>query len=290
MISTLTAQLADYGRLMRFDKPIGTYLLLWPTLWSLWIAAEGFPDERIFLIFVLGVIMMRAAGCIINDFADRNIDTQVERTRNRPLATGDISTLEAICLFVILVGLSFSLVLLTNTLTIGLSVIAVLLASMYPFMKRFTYLPQVILGAAFSMSIPMAFAAQTGDVPHYVWLIYFANLIWTVAYDTIYAMVDRDDDLKVGVKSTAILFGDADKLIIFALQMIMLLIFIVLSARLNLTHWFYFSLCIVLLLFSYQQYLIKDRTRNECFQAFLHNHWVGLVIFIGLLLNYGFGR
>ncbi len=290
MISTLTAQLADYGRLMRFDKPIGTYLLLWPTLWALWIAAEGFPDERVFLIFVLGVVMMRAAGCIINDFADRKIDALVERTKDRPLATGKISTLEALSLFCMLISLAFFLVLLTNMLTISLAVIALVLASTYPFMKRYTYLPQVVLGAAFSMSIPMAFAAQTGSVPPYVWLIYSANLIWTVAYDTIYAMVDREDDLKIGVKSTAILFGDADKVIIFALQMLMLLIFVVLSIRLNLNHWFYFSLCCVLLVFSYHQYLIKDRARHLCFQAFLHNHWVGLIIFIGLLLNYGFGQ
>ena len=290
MISTLTTQLADYGRLMRIDKPVGIYLLLWPTLWALWIAAEGFPNERVLLIFVLGVIMMRAAGCIINDFADRKIDGHVERTKDRPLASGKVSNLEALSLFAMLVTLSFFLVLLTNTLTIGLSVIAVLLAAMYPFMKRYTYLPQVVLGAAFSMGIPMAFAAQTGDVPLYAWLIYAANLIWTVAYDTIYAMVDRDDDLKIGIKSTAILFGDADKVIIFILQILMLLILVVLGSRLNFNHWFYFSLSWVFLMFSYQQYLIKDRVRYLCFNAFLHNHWVGLIIFVGLLLNYGYSQ
>ncbi|MCF7981790.1 MAG: 4-hydroxybenzoate octaprenyltransferase [Pseudomonadales bacterium] len=287
-LSLLKNQLADYSRLLRLDKPIGTYLLLWPTLWALWIAAEGFPSQPILIIFVLGVICMRAAGCIINDYADRKIDHQVERTRERPLTTGQVSTLEASTLFVILVSTSFYLVLLTNKLTIGLSFVAILLATTYPFMKRYTYLPQVVLGAAFSMSIPMAFAAETGTVPLIAWLIYTANVLWTVVYDTIYAMVDRDDDLRIGVKSTAILFGEADKLIIGILQLLTLATLCIVGYQLDMGPWFYASLILVSLIFLYHQYLIKNRDRSLCFHAFLHNHWVGMIVFIGLVLNYGY--
>ncbi|MCB1661988.1 MAG: 4-hydroxybenzoate octaprenyltransferase [Pseudomonadales bacterium] len=286
--SSLKNQLGDYARLMRLDKPIGTYLLLWPTLWALWIAADGFPSERVLIIFVLGVICMRAAGCIINDFADRKIDHQVERTRERPLTTGKVSVAEASILFAVLVATSLYLVLLTNTLTIGLSFIAILLTATYPFMKRYTYLPQVVLGAAFSMSIPMAFAAETNAVPLIAWLVYTANVLWTVVYDTIYAMVDRDDDLRIGVKSTAILFGEADKLIIGILQLLTLTALAATGYQLNMGHWFYASLVLVSLIFLYHQYLMKDRERSLCFRAFLHNHWVGMIIFIGILLNYGY--
>lgn len=286
--SSLKTQLGDYGRLMRLDKPIGTYLLLWPALWALWVSAEGFPSERILVIFVLGVFCMRAAGCIINDYADRKIDHQVKRTQERPLTTGRVSTAEAFTLFTVLIATSLYLVLLTNKLTISLSLIAILLATTYPFMKRYTYLPQVVLGAAFSMSIPMAFAAQTGTVPFIAWLIYTANVLWTVVYDTIYAMVDRDDDLRIGVKSTAILFGEADKLIVGILQLLTLVAFCAIGSRLGMGHWFYSSLGVVALIFIYHQYLMRDRDRDLCFRAFLHNHWVGMIIFIGILLNYGY--
>lgn len=288
MLSAISNQLADYGRLMRLDKPIGTYLLLWPTLWGLWVAAEGFPSQRILVIFVLGVIMMRAAGCIINDFADRKIDLHVERTRERPLTTGKVSKVEAIVLFLLLVSVAFYLVLLTNRLTISLSIVAVLLTMTYPFMKRYTYLPQVVLGAAFSMAIPMAFAAQTGEVPFIAWLIFTANVLWVVVYDTIYGMVDREDDLKIGVKSTAILFGEADKLMVGMLQLMTLLTLITIGYRMGMGPWFFSSLGLVSLLFIYQQYLMKDRVPFLCFRAFLNNHWVGMIVFIGLLLNYGY--
>lgn len=288
LVHSLSEQLADYGRLMRLDKPIGTYLLLWPTLWALWIAAGGFPQERLLVIFVLGVICMRAAGCIINDFADRKIDHQVKRTRERPLTTGRISTVEAFILFTVLVLCSLYLVLMTNALTISLSFVAILLAITYPFMKRYTYLPQVVLGAAFSMSIPMAFAAQTNGVPFIAWLLYATNVLWTVVYDTIYAMVDRDDDLKIGVKSTAILFGDADKLIIGILQILVILSFCVIGYRAEMGHWLYLGLTLVALIFIYHQFLMKDRDRDRCFHAFLHNHWVGFILFIAILLNYGY--
>ena len=285
---SLQEQISDYARLMRIDKPIGTYLLLWPTLWALWIAAEGFPSERILVIFVFGVIFMRAAGCIINDYADRKIDHQVKRTSERPLTTGRVSTAEACTLFAILVVSSLYLVLLTNALTIGLSFVAILLAITYPFMKRYTYLPQVVLGAAFSMSIPMAFAAETKTVPFIAWLLYSANVLWTVVYDTIYAMVDRDDDLKIGVKSTAILFGEADKQIIGILQCLFILSFCAIGYRMDMGHWLYLGLALVALLFIYHQYLMKDRDRDLCFRAFLHNHWVGFILFVCIMLNYAY--
>lgn len=288
LLLSIKNQLQDYGRLMRLDKPIGTYLLLWPTLWALWIAAKGFPQQSVLIIFVLGVYFMRAAGCIINDYADRNIDHQVLRTRERPLTTGRVSTAEAFTLVFLLVTASFYLVLLTNKLTIGLSVVALLLAATYPFMKRYTYLPQVVLGAAFSMSIPMAFAAETGQVPFIAWLIYTANVLWAVVYDTIYAIVDRDDDLRIGVKSTAILFGDADKLIIGILQLLTFGALLIVGYRAEMGHWYYVSLSLVAVLFLYHQYLMKDHDRDRCFRAFLHNHWVGMIVFIGILLNYAY--
>jgi len=288
LFTLIKNQIADYGRLMRLHKPIGTYLLLWPTLWALWIAAEGFPQQAVLIIFVLGVIMMRAAGCIINDYADRHIDHHVKRTQDRPLTTGRVSAPEAWTLFVILVAASFYLVLLTNPLTIGLSVVAILLAATYPFMKRYTYLPQVVLGAAFSMAIPMAFAAQTNQVPFIAWLIYVANVLWTVVYDTIYAIVDRDDDLKIGVKSTAILFGDADTLMIGLLQFLTLCALLLVGYRAQLGPWYYGSLGLVAIFFVYHQYLMRGHDRARCFHAFLNNQWVGMIIFLGLLLNYAY--
>ena len=287
-ISTLCNQLSDYAQLMRLDKPIGIYLLLWPTLWALWIAAEGFPDQKILLIFVAGVVLMRSAGCVINDFADRKIDRHIARTQNRPLTSGRVSSTETLTLFACLTLIAFLLVLMTNWLTIALSFAAALLATSYPFMKRYTYMPQLVLGMAFGMSIPMAFAAQTGDVPAIAWLLYTANVLWTLTYDTMYAITDREDDLKVGVKSTAILFGENDRLILGILQLLTLLALVLISQQLALGSWFNGSLALTALLFIYHQYLIKDRDGALCFKAFLHNHWVGMVIFLGLLFNYGY--
>lgn len=286
--SMATAQLsrfAPYWQLMRFDRPIGTLLLLWPTLWTLWIAGQGSPSWDIVVIFILGTIIMRAAGCVINDFADRNFDGHVERTRNRPMVLGLVSPKEAIGLFVVLCLLAFGLVLLTNELTMKLSFGGLALAFCYPFMKRHTHLPQVVLGAAFSWAIPMAYAAQTGELPSEVWLIYIANLLWTVVYDTFYGMVDRRDDLKIGLKSTAILFGHNDRLITGVLQVMTLLALIMVGLRFQLGLFYGISLIAVAGLFAYQQYLIVYRHRKDCFRAFLNNNWVGMIIFVGIVLD-----
>jgi 4-hydroxybenzoate polyprenyltransferase len=275
-----------YAQLMRLNRPIGAYLVLWPTLWSLWIAAEGMPDWDILLIFVLGVVLMRGAGCVINDFADRRIDGEVRRTNNRPLITGQVSPREAILLFIGLCAASFILVLFTNRLTIMLSFGGLALAFCYPFMKRYTHLPQVVLGAAFAWSIPMAFAAQAGEVPQASWLLYVAVVLWTVAYDTFYAMVDREDDLKIGVKSTAILFGEQDKVITGCLQFMAVFALVLAGKHFDLGVYYKLALLIACGLFAWQQYLIRNRERDKCFQAFLNNNWVGAVIFIGVALHY----
>lgn len=272
--------------LTRLNRPVGAYLLLWPTFWALWVAAEGFPDLSIFIIFTLGVFFMRAAGCVINDYADRNVDGHVERTVNRPLITGTVTSKQALILFFSLLAASFVLVLFTNTLTIQLSFIGAALAAIYPFMKRHTHLPQVFLGAAFSWSIPMAFAAQAGELPKYVWLMYIANLSWTVAYDTMYAMVDRNDDLKIGVKSTAILFGDADRVMIGILNGIAILCLLLLGSELSLGIFYYLGLLAAICLMIYQLWLIKDRDRAGCFAGFINSHWVGVVVWLGLILSY----
>ncbi|MGI0119254.1 4-hydroxybenzoate octaprenyltransferase [Zooshikella sp. RANM57] len=272
-----------YSQLMRLNRPIGTYLLLWPTLWSLWIAAQGLPNIELVIIFSLGVFLMRSAGCVINDFADRHYDGHVKRTQLRPLITGKASATEAIWLFFVLVLLSFLLVLQTNTYTVLLSFGALALATCYPFMKRYTHFPQVVLGAAFSWSIPMAFSAQTGELSVTTWLLYAANLSWTVAYDTQYAMVDRDDDLQIGIKSTAILFGRADNLIIAILQLLALLLMVIVGIIQQLDWPFYTGLIAASLLFIYQHYLTHGRNRERCFLAFLNNHWVGLLIFLGTM-------
>ncbi len=274
-----------YVQLMRLDKPIGIYLLLWPTLWGLFAAARGLPDPGNLIIFTLGVVLMRSAGCVINDYADRHIDGHVKRTRDRPLAAGKVTEAEALTLFVLLVLGAFILVLFTNTLTILLSFGGLALAATYPYMKRHTYLPQVVLGAAFSWSIPMAWAAQTGDISPVAWLLYTANLLWTVAYDTEYAMVDRDDDLRIGVKSTAILFGEADRTMIAILQGLSLCALWLAGQRLELGLPWVLGLLGATLLFIYQHHLIRYRERDNCFRAFLNNHWVGLVIFIGLVAD-----
>jgi len=276
----------DFVQLMRLDKPIGIYLLLWPTLWALWVAAEGVPSAKNLAIFVLGVILMRAAGCVINDYADRNFDGHVKRTQARPLASGKIQPREALLLFAALVSLSFGLVLLTNASTIWLSFGGLALAACYPFMKRYTYYPQVVLGAAFSWGMPMAFTAETGQLPPEAWLLYIANLLWTVAYDTYYAMADRDDDLKIGVKSTAILFGDADRLIIATLQGLALFCLLLAGARFQLGPYFHLGLAGAALCFAWEFWSSRSREPQACFAAFLHNHWAGLAIFIGLVLDY----
>ena len=273
-------------QLIRFDKPIGTLLLLWPALWALWLAAQGMPDYTLLAIFLAGAFLARSAGCIINDLADRNLDGAVARTNARPLVTGTITVREALALFVALMLLAFILVLFTNRLTVILSVGAVILASSYPFMKRYMQLPQLVLGAAFSWSIPMAFAAQSGALPPALWLLYLGNLLWTMAYDTAYAMVDREDDIKIGIKSTAILFGQYDRLMIAVLQVSSLICLYLAGQAFGLGLYYNASLVVSAALFGYQQYLIRERKPDECFRAFLHNNWVGMVIFVGVALNY----
>lgn len=274
-----------YVRLMRLDRPIGTLLLLWPTLWALFLAAEGTPDYKILCIFVCGVVLMRAAGCVINDYADRHIDGHVKRTALRPLATGEISEKEAKVLFLVLIALSFLLVLALNFYAIVLSFIAVALAFVYPFMKRYTHLPQFVLGAAFGWSIPMAYGAVIEQLPLVCWLLFAANLLWTVAYDTQYAMVDRDDDLRIGVKSTAILFAQYDNKIIALLQFLALLLFISIGYLAHLHPAYYIVLAITALCFVYQCKLTRERSRKACFNAFLNNNYFGMGIFIALLLG-----
>lgn len=279
-------KLLAYHRLMRTDKPIGALLLLWPTLWALWVATPGVPPLWILAVFVAGVWLMRAAGCVVNDYADRKFDGHVKRTAHRPLPSGDVSEKEARGLFVVLVLLSFLLVLTLNKMTILLSVAGLALAWVYPFMKRYTHLPQVVLGAAFGWSIPMAYAAVSETLPLSCWLMFLANICWAVAYDTQYAMVDRDDDLKIGVKSTAILFGKQDKLIIGILQVAVLALMAAVGWMSGLNWAFYWSIFVAGALFVYQQKLIKDRERDACFKAFMNNNYVGLVLFIGLAMSY----
>lgn len=272
-----------YTQLMRLDKPIGSLLLLWPTLWALCLAARGIPDLVILTVFILGVFLMRSAGCVINDYADRHIDGYVERTSQRPLAEGRATENEAKALFVLLLLCSFFLVLLLNAYTIALSVVAAVLAVIYPFMKRYTHLPQVFLGAAFGWAIPMAYGAVLAKLPLECWLLFFANLAWTVAYDTQYAMVDRDDDLRIGVKSTAILFAECDNTIISLLHLITLIFLIVVGCVAEL-HYSYFILLLGAVVgFVYQANLTKNRERQACFKAFMSNNYIGLLIFIAVL-------
>lgn len=277
----------DFVQLSRMDRPIGIYLLLWPTLSAVWIAAEGSPTLANVLIFTLGVTFMRAAGCAINDFADRKVDGHVKRTADRPLANGRVKPREAVMLFAVLTGVSFLLVLCTNASTVWLSFGGVALAFCYPFMKRYTYYPQVVLGAAYSWGIPMAFTAAGGELPAAAWLLYIANLLWTVAFDTYYAMVDRDDDLKIGVKSTAILFGEADRAIILTLQLLSLGCLMLAGSRFELGGWFYLGLLAAALCFAWEFWSTRKLDRESCFKAFLHNRWAGLLIFMGVVLDYG---
>ncbi|EWG98056.1 4-hydroxybenzoate octaprenyltransferase [Halomonas sp. BC04] len=279
------ARVPDFLHLMRLDRPIGTWLLMWPTLWALWVAAEGIPGRNVLLIFIAGVYLMRAAGCVVNDYADRHFDGHVKRTKNRPLATGRISEGEARVLFLVLVVAAFVLVLFTNLFTVMLSLVGVVLAFIYPFMKRYTHLPQLFLGAAFSWAIPMAFGAVLGHVPVEAWLLFCANVAWTVAYDTEYAMVDRDDDLRIGIKSTAVLFGRADRLMIGLLQGATLALLAWAGLRLGLGAFFWLGLAAMGATFVHQQTLIRTRDRDRCFQAFLNNHWSGLLVFAGIALS-----
>lgn len=286
MASTLTERLGNYAVLMRLNKPIGIYLLLWPTLWALMIAGEGSPDKKVLLIFIAGVVLMRSAGCVINDYFDRDFDRHVSRTSNRPLTSGLVSTLEAKLLFGALCLVALLLVLQLNRLTIMLSVGGALLAMVYPYMKRVTHLPQVVLGAAFGWAVPMAFAAQTGTVPQLAWLMFTTTVLWTTAYDTMYAMVDRQDDIALGLKSTAILFGDADRAIIGGLQLSVLACLVMIGLQAELGLYYYGGVLFAAGLAAWQQQLIRNRDRDGCFKAFLNNHWFGLVIFLGILLDY----
>jgi 4-hydroxybenzoate polyprenyltransferase len=272
-------------KLMRVDRPIGILLLLWPTLGALWVASGGFPRLDLLLIFSLGTAVMRSAGCCINDFADANIDGSVARTENRPLATGALTRRDAVSAFVVLCLIGFFLVLFTNRETIVLSFGAVVLVALYPFMKRITNLPQLVLGIAYSWGILMAFTAVGNDIPPAAYLLFIANCLWTVAYDTQYAMVDREYDLKIGVKSTAILFGDADRAMIGALQGLVLLAWWLAGTQFELGTCYYLGVGVAALLFVYHQFLIRDRLPEPCFKAFLHNNWVGVAVFAGVVLG-----
>jgi len=286
MLNTLKQKWLAIKLITRMDKPIGTYLLMWPTYWALWVASDGWPNFYLLIVFSLGVFVMRSAGCVINDIADMKVDGKVERTKNRPLISGLISKEEAISLFGVLLGIALGLVLTLSWPTIYLSIVALLLAASYPFMKRYTQLPQVVLGAAFSWGMIMAFSEAQGEIPFVAWLLFAANLIWTVAYDTMYAMVDRDDDVKIGVKSTAILFGEHDKRFIGFMQLLVLGLLFTVGDILAFGWPYQLSLVISAGLFTYQQILISNRERSKCFQAFLHNHWVGMVVFIGIFVEY----
>ncbi len=276
----------QYALLMRLNKPIGIFLLLWPTLWALWIAGEGTPDAGVVVVFVLGVVLMRSAGCVINDYADRDIDRHVARTRERPITAGRVAPEEALLLFALLCLLAFGLVLTMNPLTIKLSFIGALLALSYPFAKRYTHLPQVHLGAAFGWAVPMAYAAQTGSISNTGWLLFIATLLWATVYDTMYAMADRADDLRVGVKSTAILFGELDRLIIGLLQLTFFAVLLIVGRQAHLGLFYYLGLGVAAGFALYHQYLIRRREPAQCFKAFLNNSWLGLAVFVGIVLHY----
>ena len=274
-----------YFRLMRLNKPIGIYLLLWPTYWALFLSAGGWPDIDLLIIFTFGVIITRSAGCVINDYADREIDKHIARTRDRPITAGEISPKAALLLFIALGLIAFALVLLTNTLTIKISFIALALAVLYPFTKRWTNLPQLILGLAFAMSVPMAFSAQTGTVPASAGWIFLATVLWTLIYDTLYAMADRDEDIKIGVKSTAILFAKYDQIFITLLQILLMIVFIKIGNLFDLGAFYDISLIIILLFMIYHQLLIKKRQKMDYFKAFINNHFIGMALFLGIFLS-----
>ena len=283
---SLRGRMREYALLMRLNRPIGILLLLWPCLWALWIAAEGWPDPLVLMVFLAGVSLMRSAGCVINDYADRDFDPHVRRTKDRPLAAGRVTAREAIILFVVLSLVAFALVLLMNAQTIAMSFVAAFLAATYPFMKRYTHLPQIYLGAAFAWAVPMSFMAQTGTVPLLGWVLFVAPILWATAYDTMYAMVDREDDLLIGVKSTAILFGRHDRLIIGIIQLLLLanLVWVGELAGLGWPYWF--GLVVATGLGGYQQWLIRNREPAACFKAFLNNNWLGIAVFSGIVADY----
>ncbi|MAD91639.1 MAG: 4-hydroxybenzoate octaprenyltransferase [Gammaproteobacteria bacterium] len=283
-----TQKLFNYCKLMRLNKPIGIWLLLWPTLWALWVASEGWPNQNLFIIFTLGVIIMRSAGCVLNDYVDQNIDLHVKRTQMRPIVSGQISSKEALVLFILLGLAAISLAMMLNRMTQLLATIAASLTIIYPFIKRFFSLPQFVLGIAFGWAIPMVFAAVTGGVPIIAWLLFGTVVIWAVIYDTFYAMIDRNDDIKVGVKSTAILFGDADLFIIAGLQSIMLVMLIFIGFFIKLSIWFFSSIFIASIFMIYHLWLARNREPHGCYAAFKNNHIIGLVIFFGFLIHYTF--
>ena len=282
------SQLRNYGKLMRIDKPIGIWLLLWPTLWALWLAGEGTPDQGLFVVFLLGVFIMRSAGCVLNDYVDRKIDPYVERTRTRPIASGRVAPTEALVLFVTLSLVAVGLATMLNRPAQLLAIVAGVLTIAYPFVKRFVSVPQFILGVAFGWAVPMAFAAETGEIPELAWLVFGTAVIWAVIYDTFYAMIDREDDLKIGVKSTAILFGEVDLFVIAGLQLLMFLALVLIGDRANLGLWYYLSVLIAGLMMAYHLWLARDRRPSRCFAAFLHNHYIGMTVFIGIVLHYTF--
>jgi len=284
----LATQLRNYGKLMRFDKPIGIWLLLWPTLWALWLAGEGSPDQGLFVVFIMGVVVMRAAGCVLNDYADRKIDPYVERTRTRPIASGAVAPLEALTLFVALALIAIGLASMLNNLARLLAVVGGVLTVAYPFVKRYLSIPQFVLGAAFGWAVPMAFAAQTGQISELAWLVFGTAMIWAVIYDTFYAMVDREDDKKIGVKSTAILFGDVDLFVIAGLQLLMLLALLMIGYRAELGFWYYLSVGVAAALMAWHQWLARDRQPAGCFAAFLNNHFIGMAVFFGIVLHFTF--
>jgi len=280
----------DYIRLTRLDRPIGIYLLLWPTLWAVWIGGRGQPKPLILIIFVVGTVLMRSAGCAINDYADRSFDPHVERTKNRPLAAGRLSTLEALVLFALLSLAALMLALQLNRLTLLWAVAGAFIAVTYPFVKRFLSVPQMYLGLAFGAGIPMAFAAQIESVPQVAWLLLLANVLWVTVYDTMYAMVDRNDDIRIGVRSTAILFGDSDRHIIAVLQVMTLVTLFLVGKMIRADGWYHAGLVAGAVFFIYQLWLIRDRDRDGCFRAFLNNNYFGMSVFIGLALEYQYAR
>lgn len=286
MLQRLLRQLLVYVRLMRLDRPIGIWLLAWPMLWALWIAGNGKPDATILIVFVLGAVITRSAGCVINDIADRNFDGEVQRTRERPLANGEVGVVEALALFIGLGFIAIGLAATLNTLSRVIAGVAVVIMVAYPFMKRFISVPQLILGLAFGTAVPMAFAAQTNAIPQDAWFLFAITALWAVIYDTMYAMCDRKDDLAAGIRSTAILFGETDKFVIGALQAIMLMALLLLGQRLEMTLWYYACVIAVAVFMGYQQWLIKDRDEHRCLQAFLNNHFIGMTLFVGLALHY----
>ena len=283
---TVKERLEVYEQLMRLDRPIGILLLLWPTLWGLWISSRGYPDPLVFIVFLVGVILMRSAGCIVNDIADRNFDPQVERTKDRPLARRAISVAEAIALAAVLAGIAFILVLHLNMLTVQLAILALALAIIYPFLKRFFWMPQAWLGIAFGFGIPMAFAAHLDRVPPIAWWLLAANVFWTIAYDTEYAMVDREDDRRIGMKTSAILFGRLDVAMTMLFHTLFIGLMVAIGVRARLGIGYFGGIAVAAMLAAYQYVLIRDRIREGCFKAFLHNNWVGAAVFVGLVVEF----